>query len=66
LQGKKRDVADMAHNYSLRVTAGPAYDPKLHKIVPVNTPAPMRIESDLINVDLNVRIQVCLLLISRP
>ena len=48
----------MAHNYTLRVTAGSQYDPKSHKIVPVNTAAPVSIQSDLIDVDLNVRIQV--------
>ncbi|KIN02290.1 hypothetical protein OIDMADRAFT_197413 [Oidiodendron maius Zn] len=47
----------MAHNYILRVTAGPANDPKLHKVVPVNSPVPLSIESDLIDIDLNVRIQ---------
>jgi hypothetical protein len=48
----------MAHNYTLRVTAGSEYDPDSHKIVPVNTSAPVSIQSDLIDVDLNVRIQV--------
>lgn len=48
----------MAHNYTLCVTAGSEYDPKSHKIVPVNTPAPVSIQSELIDVDLNVRIQV--------
>jgi hypothetical protein len=50
---------DMAHNYTLRVTAGSEYDPKSHKIVPVNTATPVSIQSELIDVDLNVRIQVC-------
>jgi hypothetical protein len=30
----------MAHNYTLRVTAGSEYDPKTHQIVPVNRDGP--------------------------
>lgn len=56
---RKLQSTEMAHNYTLRVTAGSAYDPKSHRIVPVNTPAPLSIESHLIKLDLNVRIQVC-------
>ena len=60
LAGKKNHKTEMAHKYILRVTAGPANDPKLHKVVPVNSPVPLSIESDLIDIDLNVRIQVCI------
>lgn len=49
----------MSHNYILQVTAGPGYDPKTHKIVPVNQPTPISVSSDLIDADVNVRIQVC-------
>jgi len=48
----------MAHNYILQVTAGPSYDPKTHKIVAVNTPEPLSISSDLMDIELNVRVQV--------
>ncbi|KAI9051819.1 hypothetical protein LZ554_004081 [Drepanopeziza brunnea f. sp. 'monogermtubi'] len=47
----------MAHNYVLRVTAGPAYDTKTHQIVPVNDASPITIDTEHITVDLNVRIQ---------
>ncbi|PVH88149.1 DUF1769-domain-containing protein [Cadophora sp. DSE1049] len=47
----------MAHNYVLQVTAGSEYDIKTHKIVPVNQSTPITIDSEHINVDLNVRIQ---------
>ncbi|KAI9743569.1 MAG: hypothetical protein M1818_002884 [Claussenomyces sp. TS43310] len=47
----------MAHNYILRVTAGSSYDPSTHSVVAVNTAKPLRISSDLVDVDLNVRIQ---------
>jgi hypothetical protein len=48
----------MAHNYILQVTAGPEYDIKTHTVVPVNSATPVSIDSDLVSVDLNVRIQV--------
>jgi len=47
----------MAHNYVLQVSAGSEYDIKTHKIVPVNQSTPITIDSEHINVDLNVRIQ---------
>ncbi|KAH7379714.1 hypothetical protein BKA64DRAFT_749889 [Cadophora sp. MPI-SDFR-AT-0126] len=47
----------MAHNYVLQVTAGSEYDIKTHKIVPVNQSTPITIDSEHINVDLNVRVQ---------
>ncbi|KAE8449489.1 hypothetical protein EG329_008097 [Mollisiaceae sp. DMI_Dod_QoI] len=47
----------MAHNYILQVTAGTDYDISKHQIVPVNTPTKITVESELISVDLNVRIQ---------
>ncbi|RKF56310.1 putative f-box domain containing protein [Erysiphe neolycopersici] len=47
----------MADKYLLQVTAGPSYDPTQHQVVSVNSPKPLSIESDLISVDLNVRIQ---------
>lgn len=56
----------MANNYILQVTAGSEYDVKTHKIVPVNTATPVSIDTDLMSVDLNVRIQVRLPLHSSP
>ncbi|KAG0645452.1 hypothetical protein D0Z07_8624 [Hyphodiscus hymeniophilus] len=47
----------MAHNYVLQVTAGSEYDVNTHKIVPVNTSTPVSIDSELMSVDLNVRVQ---------
>ncbi|KAK4102377.1 DUF1769-domain-containing protein [Parathielavia hyrcaniae] len=46
----------MAEKYTMRVTAGPGYDPASHVEVPVNSPASVRIASELIEADLNVRI----------
>jgi hypothetical protein len=54
----------MAHNYILKVTAGPEYDVNTHKIVPVNESTPISLESELMSVDLNVRIQVQFVLCS--
>ena len=48
----------MAHNYVLQVTAGSEYDITKHRIVPVNSATPIRIENEHISVSLNVRIQV--------
>ena len=56
--GQTKGNGRMAHNYVLQVTAGSEYDIKTHKIVPVNQSAPITIDSEHINVDLNVRIQV--------
>ena len=53
----------MAHNYILQVTAGSEYDVKTHTVVPVNSPTAVSIDSELMSVDLNVRIQVCPLLL---
>ncbi|ODA79542.1 hypothetical protein RJ55_05136 [Drechmeria coniospora] len=47
----------MAERYILRVTAGAGYDEASHVIVPVNRADPLIIESDVANVELNVRIQ---------
>ena len=54
----------MAEQYILQVTAGSGYDVKTHTVVPVNTAAPVRMESELMSVELNVRVQVsvCFLL----
>ncbi|KAI1614573.1 hypothetical protein EDD37DRAFT_611851 [Exophiala viscosa] len=43
--------------YRLRVTAGPAYDPSTHKIVPVNSPETLTFENDHIILSLAVRIR---------
>lgn len=48
----------MAQNYVLQVTAGSSYDITKHQVVPVNTPQTIRIESEDVTVDLNVRVQV--------
>lgn len=47
----------MADKYVLRVTAGPGYDLDHHTEVPVNTSSPVKISTELIDVELNVRIQ---------
>ncbi|KAK7416801.1 hypothetical protein QQX98_004994 [Neonectria punicea] len=47
----------MADNYVLYITAGPGYDDDEHVQVPVNTAQPLRITSDLAEIELNVRIQ---------
>lgn len=47
----------MADKYILRVTAGPGYDIAEHVEVPVNRPRPLRISSQLADIELNVRIQ---------
>lgn len=49
----------MAHNYLLQVSTGTEYDVTKHKIVPVNSAAPVKIESELMSAEVNVRIQVC-------
>ena len=51
----------MAHNYILQVTAGPDYDCSVQNIVAVNTPEPLNISTEYMDIDLNVRIQVRLL-----
>jgi hypothetical protein len=47
----------MAHNYILRVTAGPNYDLDTHTEVAVNTSKPTKISTPLADIELNVRIQ---------
>ena len=47
----------MAHHYVLRVTAGPNYDLADHTEVPVNTSKPVKINTRLIDAELNVRVQ---------
>lgn len=47
----------MAEKYILRVTAGPTYDELTHREVPVNQSEPLRIQSDVADIELNVRIQ---------
>ncbi|KAI0595529.1 hypothetical protein F4775DRAFT_568697 [Biscogniauxia sp. FL1348] len=47
----------MADKYIIRVTAGSDYDMDQHVVVPVNTPNPVKISSELIDIDLNVRVQ---------
>ena len=41
----------------LRVTAGPSYDSATHVEVPVNDPTPLKVRSDLADIELSVRIQ---------
>ncbi|KAI9862407.1 MAG: hypothetical protein M1824_001400 [Vezdaea acicularis] len=57
LPSKRASGSDMADKYRLRVTAGPTYDPETHKPVPVNEPTPMRISTDLADINLHVRIK---------
>ncbi|KAI1100306.1 DUF1769-domain-containing protein [Jackrogersella minutella] len=47
----------MAEKYIIRVTAGSDYDLDRHVVVPVNTHEPVKIGSDLIDAELNVRVQ---------
>lgn len=47
----------MADKYILRVTAGPTYDLADHTEVPVNSPTPVKISTEHMDVELNVRIQ---------
>lgn len=47
----------MADKYTLRVTAGPTYDLADHVEVPVNEPNLTRISTELMDIELNVRIQ---------
>ncbi|KAI1464123.1 DUF1769-domain-containing protein [Daldinia caldariorum] len=47
----------MAEKYIIQVTAGSDYDPDRHVVVPVNTHEPVKISSDLVDIDLNVRVQ---------
>ncbi|KAH7140098.1 hypothetical protein B0J13DRAFT_61203 [Dactylonectria estremocensis] len=47
----------MGDNHILYITAGPGYDDDQHIQVPVNTAQPIRISSDLADIELNVRIQ---------
>lgn len=44
-------------NYRLRVTAGPSYDLKTHKVVPVNADETLRIENEQAVTYLCVRVQ---------
>lgn len=50
-------LVTMADKYVLRVTAGSTYDLTDHREVPVNTSTPLRISTELMDIDLNVRIQ---------
>ncbi|KAF6830953.1 F-box domain containing protein [Colletotrichum plurivorum] len=46
-----------ADKYIVRVTAGPRYDADSQIEVPVNKPQPIKISTDLADIELNVRIQ---------
>ncbi|KAK4159426.1 hypothetical protein QBC43DRAFT_272458 [Cladorrhinum sp. PSN259] len=45
------------NKYIIRVTAGPNYDMDSQKEVAVNSPDPLKISTDLMEIELNVRIQ---------
>ncbi|OTB02969.1 hypothetical protein M426DRAFT_322203 [Hypoxylon sp. CI-4A] len=47
----------MAEKYVIRVTAGSDYDLDQHVVVPVNSHEPVKISSDLVDAELNVRVQ---------
>ncbi|KAL7620544.1 hypothetical protein AAE478_009539 [Parahypoxylon ruwenzoriense] len=47
----------MAEKYIIRVTAGSDYDLDQHIVVPVNSHEPVKIGNELIEVELNVRVQ---------
>lgn len=51
------DPASAHSKYKLRVTAGPAYDPSTHKLVPVNAPETLTFENDHIIVSVAVRLR---------
>ncbi|KAK7961929.1 uncharacterized protein PG986_002754 [Apiospora aurea] len=46
-----------AEKYILRVTAGSSYDVDTHEVVPVNSPEPLKVSNDFMDVELNVRVQ---------
>ncbi|KAK3985298.1 putative f-box domain protein [Cladorrhinum sp. PSN332] len=46
-----------ADKYIIRVTAGPDYDMDSHTEVAVNSPTPLKISTDLMDMELNVRVQ---------
>lgn len=54
---RRQFIVKMADKYILRVTAGPTYDLADHQEVAVNTANPTKIATDLMDIDLNVRIQ---------
>lgn len=47
----------MAEKYIVRVTAGCSYDVDEHVVVPVNTAEPVRLSSEFMDAELNVRVQ---------
>lgn len=47
----------MAEKYILRVTAGSNYDIDSHRVVPVNSHEPLKVSNDLMDIELNVRVQ---------
>ncbi|KAI8629757.1 DUF1769-domain-containing protein [Xylariaceae sp. FL1651] len=47
----------MAEKYIIRVTAGSDYDIDRHVVVPVNSPETVKISNDLIDAEINVRVQ---------
>lgn len=47
----------MSDKYILRITAGPTYNLDDHTEVPVNSPTPVKVSTELMDIDLNVRIQ---------
>ncbi|KAI5864951.1 DUF1769-domain-containing protein [Durotheca rogersii] len=47
----------MAEKYIIRVTAGSDYDLDQHVVVPVNSHEPVRIDTELIDAELNVRVR---------
>lgn len=47
----------MADKYILRITAGPSYDLADHTEIPVNSATPVKISTEHMDVELNVRIQ---------
>ncbi|KIX00169.1 uncharacterized protein Z518_10306 [Rhinocladiella mackenziei CBS 650.93] len=51
------DQAPLHRQYRLRVTAGPAYDPSTHMLVPVNAPETLTFENDHIILSLAIRIR---------
>ncbi|KAI3319355.1 DUF1769-domain-containing protein [Xylariaceae sp. AK1471] len=47
----------MADKYIIRVTAGSDYDIDKHVVVPVNSPETVKISNDLVDAEINVRVQ---------
>lgn len=55
--GSDLEADNNAEKYTLRVTAGPSYDPSTHRVVAVNGHEPTSFESDVMSTQIRVRIK---------